>query len=294
MEAASKQGCSGDRLSALSDDLLGRVLSLLPSRQAVQTSVLSRRWADLWRTVPAINLVMADFGEPVDDIKETWLKMEDFTANLLMRHRAPLLDTFRLDFSFSHFFHLDRSRDIDRWIRRGFEYRPSVLELRLPWRSRPRHRLPHLRASHLKVLHLFSVSLDHAFEDQLRSGCPVLEDLVISMCYNQFGTIQSNSLKKLTVDFCSSTVADMLVIKAPYLAFLRLYFNRYENGVLLDTGNSLVEALIFVSPNLLPPVTEAVLLGCVFNVTSLELGGFSSMVYLSCFASDISSSCIST
>ncbi|CAN6241677.1 unnamed protein product [Urochloa humidicola] len=61
MEAAAKQARAGggsapDQLSALPDELLHRVLSLLPSRQAVHTTVLSKRWIDLWRSMPALNL----------------------------------------------------------------------------------------------------------------------------------------------------------------------------------------------------------------------------------------------
>ncbi|CAN6275347.1 unnamed protein product [Urochloa humidicola] len=46
----------GDRLSALPDRALHRVLSFLDVRSAPRTSVLSRRWRALWRDVDAVNL----------------------------------------------------------------------------------------------------------------------------------------------------------------------------------------------------------------------------------------------
>ncbi|CAN6355492.1 unnamed protein product [Urochloa humidicola] len=45
-----------DSLSALSDDLLRRILHFVPSKEAASTSVLSRRWGSLWRSSGAVNL----------------------------------------------------------------------------------------------------------------------------------------------------------------------------------------------------------------------------------------------
>ncbi|CAL5073253.1 unnamed protein product [Urochloa decumbens] len=45
-----------DRLSSLPDDLIGRILSLLPTPQAVLASQLSRRWRRVWAHVGALNL----------------------------------------------------------------------------------------------------------------------------------------------------------------------------------------------------------------------------------------------
>uniref|UniRef100_A0A0D9XUM3 F-box domain-containing protein n=1 Tax=Leersia perrieri TaxID=77586 RepID=A0A0D9XUM3_9ORYZ len=50
-------GGGGDRLSDLADDILYRILQILPVREAASTSLLSRRWAPLWRSSGAVNLV---------------------------------------------------------------------------------------------------------------------------------------------------------------------------------------------------------------------------------------------
>ncbi|CAL5094486.1 unnamed protein product [Urochloa decumbens] len=47
-----------DRMSALSDDLLRRILCFVTSKEAASTSVLSRRWRLLWRSSGAINLAV--------------------------------------------------------------------------------------------------------------------------------------------------------------------------------------------------------------------------------------------
>ncbi|KAF8700185.1 hypothetical protein HU200_034562 [Digitaria exilis] len=50
-----------DRLSALPDCLLHVIMSSLKARQVVQTCVLSRRWRDLWRTVPCLDVDLDEF-----------------------------------------------------------------------------------------------------------------------------------------------------------------------------------------------------------------------------------------
>ncbi|PNT61148.1 hypothetical protein BRADI_5g10885v3 [Brachypodium distachyon] len=95
-------GSTCDRLSALPDDLLHPVLSLLPSREVVQMSVLSKS-------------------------SSKWEKMEDFTPNLLMLHNAPTLDTFRFRIDWVDH---DRVQTFNRLIRHAIMYRPLLCRLK--------------------------------------------------------------------------------------------------------------------------------------------------------------------
>ncbi|CAN6337902.1 unnamed protein product [Urochloa humidicola] len=52
-----------DRLWALSDDLLRRILHFVPFKEAASTSVLSRRWGSLWRSSGAVNLAVRVKGD---------------------------------------------------------------------------------------------------------------------------------------------------------------------------------------------------------------------------------------
>ncbi|CAN6219575.1 unnamed protein product [Urochloa humidicola] len=54
-------GGEPDRLSALPDCLLHVIMSSLKARQVVQTCVLSRRWRDLWRSVPCLDVDLNEF-----------------------------------------------------------------------------------------------------------------------------------------------------------------------------------------------------------------------------------------
>ncbi|CAL5031976.1 unnamed protein product [Urochloa decumbens] len=285
MEAVPKRARAGggsapDRLSALSDELLHLVLSFLPSRQAVQTTVLSKRWIDLWRSMPAIDLNISEFRSttPGSGYKERWGKMENFTTNLLMRHRTPRLDSFRLDIG--RIYGVDWHRDVDRWIRRAMEYCPVVMDIQLIDAWSVRYQQPKLVSCHLKRLVLSGVYLEHSFGEQLHSGCPVLEDLTLWGCRGFCG-LQCDTLKNLVVQSCTSGDADILLIRTPSLASLCLDFpHPYRNGVLLGTEKFLVKASISVKPGLLFQRSEAILLGSLFNVTSLELQNVNAMAVL--------------
>ena len=125
------------------------------------------------------------------------------------------------------------------------------------------------------------MSLEHIFGEQLRSECPVLEDLELWRC-REFSGLHSDTLKRLDILDCSGGAADKLVIRAPSLASLSLSLPihgacGYRNGVLLYTEKFLAEAWILGSDQL-SRRGEAILLGSLFNVTSLELVCFSAMV----------------
>ncbi|KAJ4784081.1 F-box family protein [Rhynchospora pubera] len=60
METSPTEPTQIDRLSSLPDALLVSVLSLLPTRLAARTSVLSRRFQYLWKASPAVDISFSD------------------------------------------------------------------------------------------------------------------------------------------------------------------------------------------------------------------------------------------
>ncbi|KAK1646765.1 hypothetical protein QYE76_064570 [Lolium multiflorum] len=247
-------GHAVDRLGDLPDALLHVILSFLPAVQVVRTSVLSRRWRDLWRSTPCINI---DDAEP-DFLTSTrrnrhgpaenWRKLENFTTNLLLFHiNDTSLDKFRL--SACHWPDDElRRRDIDRWVRRGIRYRPQVLEIIIS--ASPAVPFPHMGASscRLKRLQIHYMYLDDQFGRLLFSGCPVLEDLALSMCRNDFREFKSRTLKKLAIDRCVNLTGDPVVIAAPSATYLRLSIppDCYSSGVSMCRTASLVKASVDV------------------------------------------------
>ncbi|KAM0929948.1 hypothetical protein ACQ4PT_001307 [Festuca glaucescens] len=69
-----------DRLSDLPDEMLQHILSHLPSDEAVRSSVLSRRWRDVHKAVPVVDLVDHKKGRrrysSMDDVKAFYRPQE--------------------------------------------------------------------------------------------------------------------------------------------------------------------------------------------------------------------------
>ncbi|KAL6516276.1 hypothetical protein OROGR_019581 [Orobanche gracilis] len=74
-----------DRLSELPDSLILEILSLLPMRDMVRTSVLSKRWKDLWITLPFFNFKVIWNGK-AEDVYSSPLSFK----SILMKLRTSL------------------------------------------------------------------------------------------------------------------------------------------------------------------------------------------------------------
>lgn len=242
---------SDDRLSALPDGVLHTILSFLPARQLVQTSLLSRRWKDLWCSTPCINIDEREFdiGSGRNVQAKKWSKFENFNTNLLLfRSNAASVDKFCL------YAHEHNHRDVDKWIRRG-----------------------------IKRLYLSNVSLDNCFAELLSSGSSPLEILELRSCWNYFWDITSHTLKDLFIDSCIHHDAHPLVITAPGLTSLRLNITNtsYADGISVYQTTALAKAAIVIpSPVFFPVDNQRNLLRSLFSVTKLELGGFETKALL--------------
>ncbi|KAK1661693.1 hypothetical protein QYE76_049852 [Lolium multiflorum] len=105
MEPPSKRIClaADDRLSDLPDCLIHSILSFLDSRLVVRSSILSRRWRHLWRSVPSIdidftlfrrharcqarNCCKTEYGQKKVCNKD-WQPFVKFVDNFLLLHSA--------------------------------------------------------------------------------------------------------------------------------------------------------------------------------------------------------------
>ncbi|KAJ4789607.1 FBD-associated F-box protein [Rhynchospora pubera] len=58
-----------DRISGLPDPILTHILSFLPTKEAVHTCLLSKRWKNMWASVPVLNFDLKEFGDGYSDFK---------------------------------------------------------------------------------------------------------------------------------------------------------------------------------------------------------------------------------
>ncbi|XP_010418838.1 PREDICTED: putative FBD-associated F-box protein At5g56440 [Camelina sativa] len=180
-------------ICGLSDDLLVAILSLVKTKDAVATSLLSKRWLTLWKLVPRLDYIITPWYASHSG--------SDFIDNFLLLSEAPVLETMHLRLGYNC-----KPEEQERWVDIALARHVRVLELiysRSPSTPMPFPRslftyngLVVLRLQEvvirdipstiflqsLKTLSLLCVrfcSRDDELVHTLLSACPVLETLVV-------------------------------------------------------------------------------------------------------------------
>ncbi|XP_010445103.2 PREDICTED: F-box protein At4g27050-like [Camelina sativa] len=259
-----------DLISNLPDDVLGKILSFVPTKVAASTSVLSKRWRNLLPLVDTLDFDESMLFYPnkkVGNVKATnphsrlrrRHRFSDFVdKTLALLSNSPRIKKCSLICDYEE----DESR-INRWIRTVLDR--GCLELNLASRCRicidsqlftsntlvkltisegfhPQGSLPldGLFFPALKTLTLLSVSfttLDmHKF---FIHGCPALEEIFIDvwMLY-----LSSPNVKRVTItsDFDDKFHLRSIKLETPSLLYLD--YSSYVAGVHYVVLDSLVEA----------------------------------------------------
>ncbi|KAJ3690763.1 hypothetical protein LUZ61_019927 [Rhynchospora tenuis] len=90
-----------DRISELHDSIITHILSYLPTKEAVQTQRLSKRWRNVWAFVPVLDFDNGNFSS--DDIflfrpytAYVQAKFVEFIDAVLASRQVQLVDRFSL------------------------------------------------------------------------------------------------------------------------------------------------------------------------------------------------------
>ncbi|KAJ9562611.1 hypothetical protein OSB04_007771 [Centaurea solstitialis] len=263
-----------DVISNLPDCILHHILSFMPTKEAVKTSILSTRWKNLWASVPNIDLDDALLYASEVDVRHPpeMTSFVSFVERVLRLRDASNIEKFRLSCRVC----FDASQ-INSWIYHALMHSVHELDLCLfaedpsviPRSMFDSKSLVSLKIEmncvvelpsrisfpRLKILHLSLVTFPNDDStEKLFSGCPALEELVLLDCewmnLNNIA-ISSSTLKSLSIDDLpyygplDGPCGCKIKIDAANLTFLE-YIGYLSNEIFLDDVSSLVKACIHI------------------------------------------------
>lgn len=230
-------------MSALPDELVVSIVSCLPLKEAVATSILSRRWKHVWKSTRTLNLFDTKFDltrchflflkrEAKDEESREYV---DWVNGVLQQHSSSTIERFRASFDIDRRF----ISSVDKWIKFAMNKRVQILELEFQLEYGPKediyafpHKLlgleeePALELNHLyssdtprlhscgnnigfkflKVIHFQCVDVTRQVLDYFLSHCPTLERLTVS-CVRSLTDVRvvgpSIALKHLALMNCN-------------------------------------------------------------------------------------------
>ncbi|KAI3959496.1 hypothetical protein MKW98_019086 [Papaver atlanticum] len=188
------------QISTLPDDVLVRILYLVPTEQAVLTSLLSKRWKFLWTSIPILDFDYARFSELFDDLTlddddDKKRRFLDFVEHVFFLHEHEPLQNLRLAFEIIRIAMRSNCLAID-------------LELSDPMFYPEDNVFSHTDQgfTSVNVVKLRCVKLQKESVYDLVSKCPRLEELHLIRCqipssFFELNAPESN-LKCLVLQYC--------------------------------------------------------------------------------------------
>ncbi|KAL1217413.1 putative FBD-associated F-box protein [Cardamine amara subsp. amara] len=247
-----------DKISQLPDDLLFKILSLIPIRDAMSRCLLSKRWKLVWKMMPTL-----DFDEnSYRNIGS--LGFEEFFRTSLHSHEARVLTSLNLKLSQHYrdaecqFLLIIRHILLEITIHsssvscspvrfpRYLNIYKTLVVMKLQGRLVVEVSFPPVCFQSLKSLHLLRVNYRRLeCLTSLLSACPILEDLFIERAGGDDGiklfNISVPSLRRLSIlELDSNHASRMCEINTP-LKYLKIEDKRSRFNFVEDMPN-LVEA----------------------------------------------------
>ncbi|KAG5564505.1 hypothetical protein RHGRI_000626 [Rhododendron griersonianum] len=292
-----------DRISSLPDSLIAQILSRLPTKYAVSTSVLSTRWKQLWTSITSFDIIDDLLLCPQNDSANPSLQRSftSFVSPVLLHH-VSCVQRFRLICSQSYDASLVNGWIADTLLR-------NVRELDLSFQTKHYIMLPQdlftcrtlvvlkleaycdmnnvptsVSLPSLRILHLCgSRFVDDDSINRFLFGCPVLEELHMSVCGVENVSvinIVAPMLTSLFIDHCSfgnkrpPHGSDCkIVLDTPALLYLTMCNSIEHRCYLVENLHHLIRADICVYADDASAVSKALmdLLKGISNVQFLQL-----------------------
>ncbi|XP_026407483.1 F-box protein At4g09920-like [Papaver somniferum] len=215
-----EEGVGGeDRIRSLPESLIRHILSLLPTKCVVATTILSRGWNNLWISLPVLDFREWKSPNTQETLSSTNSFM-DFVDRVLLLRNMSDIKKFCLTCNSEYF---DDQR-IKAWILTAIQCRveelivsrdaservdiipvdlytcESLTSLDIDLFGGQHLNLPQLISfPRLKILQLSEISVFRQRNiQQLFSNCPILEELCLKYCLLNHLNIISSTLKSLT------------------------------------------------------------------------------------------------
>ncbi|AES98834.1 putative F-box domain, FBD domain, leucine-rich repeat domain, L domain-containing protein [Medicago truncatula] len=222
-----------DIISTMPDHILSHIMSFLPTKFAISTTILSKRWASPYKSLTSLN-----FNDESVDNEDAFLRFCRFVDKVTFYH--PLIKTFILECSSKHWengFHVQHLisgekrhhvenlqiscislsiSNVERWIQltTSIFIFPNLVVLKLTYC----HVLGNIdfNLPALKTLHLNDVHFKNNYEfNKLIYGCAILEDLIANIYY--IGQVQDDTVSRREFETLSKLItADINPLDLPF------------------------------------------------------------------------------
>ncbi|VYS70547.1 unnamed protein product [Arabidopsis thaliana] len=224
-----------DIISTLSDDLLLKILSELPTKYVVASTILSKRWKNLWTMVQKF-----DFDDNFELEPSNYGSFLKCVNRSMVFHKAPVLETlkFKVGPCCSY-------EDITTWITIGMVRGVRELDIRhcnADFKDK-KHSLIKLPNS-LYTYEKLECSKATNLIVGLYLVCPVLEELMLDNARNDDDYMSSWFYNEFDI-FNPIKYGNMIVINVPSLKYLSLVdFN--GDSYLCENMPEVIEAIVKV------------------------------------------------
>ncbi|CAH8312095.1 unnamed protein product [Eruca vesicaria subsp. sativa] len=242
-----------DFISSLPDAILQHILSYIPTKYAIRTSALSKRWKHVWCETPTLSFHNSDISHHPNSISKT---LTTFTS--------PKITSFHIDVSFNNSTLLTPSH-VHSWIELAVSRHADIMSLIIIGSDNNVFPDFFFTNSYVKQLTLGLGHIGHfsyldmipkctvlwtslrnltleccALPDEslanILSGCPVLESLSLLFCEELHHLDLSKSVNLTRLEVICLFLGGPLKIVAPHIHYLKL-IECHEPSTLVDVSS---------------------------------------------------------